>query len=104
MPLRTTRDSGLEHAYQDDDQGGLRLPGALTRRYWRFPVTLVDSSSPWLMTPRPDDLCPGNLILQPTQLPGTPPSQPGAISKLSNSDEGDNSWPTFEEWSVSRGQ
>jgi len=53
---------------------------------------------------RPDDLRPGYLILQPTQLPGTPTSQPGAISQLRHGDEGDDSWSPGKERAIARGQ
>jgi hypothetical protein len=35
----------------------------------------------------PDDLCPRYLILQPSEPLRTPPSQPGAITKLGNGDK-----------------
>jgi hypothetical protein len=32
--------------------------------------------------PRPHDLCPCNLVIQPSEPPRPPPSQPGAVTKL----------------------
>src|ERR1035437_9600518 len=42
----------------------------------------LDKVWPW-----PDDLCPCNLVLQPSEPPRPPPSQPGAVTKLGDSDK-----------------
>jgi hypothetical protein len=53
---------------------------------------------------RPDNLCSRYLIFQTAEPLRTPPSQPRAIAKLGDSDEGDDNWPAFKDWAIQRSQ
>jgi hypothetical protein len=48
------------------------------------------------MWPRPDDLGPTNLVLQPPEPVGAPAGQPGSVLKLGNGDKRDNCRPAFK--------
>ncbi len=56
------------------------------------------------MGPRPDDLGPANLVLQPPEPIGPPVSPPGSVLKLGNGGKRDNCRPAFKYRPIQRGE